>query len=403
MGLAVDLGTANITGRLVDLATGRVVGDGTVPNPQSRFGQDVISRLRWALSSAESARRLREAAAAGINELAGELTARAGSRPGRVVSLTVVGNTAMHHLLAGLDVSRLAVAPHVPATTEPLDLAAADLGLVAAPGAQVHLVPCIAGFVGGDHAAVLLATGLAAYPGVAMAVDIGTNTEVTLTRRGNITCCSCASGPAFEGGGIARGMRAGHGAVERVRLEEGELRYEVIGGGEPLGFCGSAVVDLVACLREAGSVDRSGRMLAGWPHVVETGSGLEVRVGGVPFTQQDLRRLQLAKAAVRAGIGALLEETGTRAEEVERVYVAGSFGAAVDPASAVAVGLFPDIPLDRFVTVGNAAVAGACLCLVSRAERERASAVARSAAYLELASLPGYHDLFLSHLRLERG
>jgi len=203
-----------------------------------------------------------------------------------------------------------------------------------APGAYVHLVPCIAGFVGGDHVAMILATGLDAYRGVALGVDVGTNTEIVLVKDGKMVCTSCASGPAFEGGQITHGMRAMAGAIDRVWVEDGEVRYRVIGGGEPRGFSGSALIDLLAALVRIGAADAGGRLRA----------GRVFRVGGVPFSQGDLRQLQLAKAAIRSGIEALLRETGTGPEEIEKVFLAGAFGMAIDP-GARASG--PAWPLSR--------------------------------------------------------
>jgi len=233
---------------------------------------------------------------------------------------------------------------------------------------------------------MILATGLDDYRGVALGVDVGTNTEIVLVKDGKMVCTSCASGPAFEGGQITHGMRAMAGAIDRVWVEDGEVRYRVIGGGEPRGFSGSALIDLLAALVRIGAADAGGRLRA----------GRVFRVGGVPFSQGDLRQLQLAKAAIRSGIEALLRETGTG----EKVFLAGAFGMAIDPGAAVAVGLFPPLPGDRFVGVGNAAGIGACLALVSASERRRAERITRSAGYLELTAYPGYQELFIKCLGL---
>lgn len=399
LGLAVDLGTTKVAAYLVDLDTGEIVESGAVLNPQIAYGEDVVSRLGYASVSPDNYRRIRGAVVEGLNDLAAELCGRAGRETTDICEAVVGGNTAMHHLLLGLPVGQLARAPYVPALTGPVDVKARELGLRFAAGAYVHLMPCVAGYVGGDHVGVMLATRLAEHRGVALAIDVGTNTEIALVRDGRVTCCSCASGPAFEGGHVSRGMRALAGAIDRVWLEGEEIRYTVVGGGEPVGFCGAGLIDLLSVLLRAGVMDAGGRLRAGARGVEEGPDGLQFRLGGVALTQGDIRQLQLAKAAVRSGIEGLLRTTGTRVEEVERVYLAGAFGVAIDPESAVAVGMFPPLPRERFEPVGNAAGMGAYLALISEEERREAARLGRSAGYLELMTLPGYQDLFLSCLR----
>ncbi|MDI6895575.1 MAG: ASKHA domain-containing protein [Bacillota bacterium] len=397
-GLAVDLGTTKVAAYLVDLDSGEIMESGAVLNPQIAYGEDVVSRLGYASVSADNYRRIRGAVGEGLNGLAGELCRRAGCETADIYEAVVCGNTAMHHLLLGLPVGQLVRAPYVPALTGPVDVKARELGFGFAAGAYVHLMPCVAGYVGGDHVGVILATRLLEHRGVALAIDVGTNTEIALVREGGVTCCSCASGPAFEGGHVSRGMRALAGAIDRVWLEGEEIRYTVVGGGDAAGFCGAGLIDLLAVLLRAEVMDAGGRLRAGAPGVEEGPDGLQFRLGGAPLTQRDIRELQLAKAAVRSGIEGLLRTTGTRVEEVETVYLAGAFGVAIDPESAMAVGMFPRLPRERFEPVGNAAGMGAYLALVSESERREASRVAQSAGYLELMTLPGYQELFLSCL-----
>lgn len=399
LGLAVDLGTTKIAGYLVDLETGEILEAAASLNPQIAFGQDVIARLGYAAASAENYRRIREAVVSGLNDLAEELCRRAGRTPGDIHDAVIAGNTAMHHLLLGLGVEQLGRAPYVPALTDALDVKARDLGLTLAGGAYVHLLPCVAGYVGGDHVAVLLATGVAAER-AALAIDVGTNTEIALAQSGRVVCCSCASGPAFEGGQVSRGMRALDGAIDRVWLHGDRLRYSVVGGGKPVGFCGAALVDLLAVLLRRGVMDASGRLRRQAPGVREGPDGLYFEVGGVPLTQRDIRQLQLAKAAVRSGLEALLRAAGTTVGEVSRVYLAGAFGTAISPESAMDIGMFPRFPPGVYQGVGNAAGMGACLALVSLAKRDEARRLARGAGYLELVTLPGYQDLFLESVNL---
>lgn len=398
LGLAVDLGTTKVAAYLVDLDTGEIVESEAVLNPQIAYGEDVVSRLGYASVSADNYRRIRGAAAEGLNGLAAELCRRAGCKTTDICEAVVCGNTAMQHLLLGLPVAQLMRAPYVPALTGPVDVKVRELGLSLAAGAYVHLLPCIAGYVGGDHVGVILAARLAEHRGVALAIDVGTNTEIALVREGRVICCSCASGPAFEGGHVSRGMRALPGAIDQVWLQGEKIGYTVVGGGEPVGFCGSGLIDLLAALLGAEVMDAGGRLRAGAPGVEEGLDGLEFRLGGVPLTQRDIRQLQLAKAAIRSGIEGLLRTTDTRVEEVERVYLAGAFGTAIDPESAVVMGMFPRLPRGRFGPIGNAAGMGAYLALVSEDERREAAWVARSASYLELMTLPGYQELFLSCL-----
>ncbi|MCL6614072.1 MAG: ASKHA domain-containing protein, partial [Firmicutes bacterium] len=268
-GLAVDVGTTKVAAYLVDLGTGEIAESGAVLNPQIPYGEDVVSRLGYASLSADNYRRLRGAVVEGLNDLAAELCRRAGSEAAHIYEAVICGNTGMHHLLLGLPVGGLVRAPYVPALTGPVDVKARELGLAFAPGAYVHLMPCIAGYVGGDHVGVILATRLAERQGVALAIDVGTNTEIALAKDGRVSCCSCASGPAFEGGHVSRGMRALAGAVDRVWLEGEEIRYTVVGGGDAAGFCGAGLIDLLAVLLRAGVMDARGRLRAGAPGVEE--------------------------------------------------------------------------------------------------------------------------------------
>lgn len=397
LGLAIDLGTTKIAGYLTDLETGEILQAGACLNPQVTYGDDVISRLGYASSSPENYGRIRKAVLEGLGELAQELCARAGYEVTDIQEAVVGGNTAMHHLLLGLGVAQLARAPYVPALTGPVQIKSRELGMRLAPGAYVHVLPCVAGYVGGDHVAALLSTRVEQWPGVALLLDVGTNTEISLAKGGLVTCCSCASGPAFEGGHVTRGMRALPGAIDRVWVEDGYWRFRVIGGGEPVGFCGAALLDLLAVLLRQGIMDPGGRLRTGMPGVQSEG-GLRFVLAGVPLTQGDIRQLQLAKAAIRSGIEGLLRVTGTQVEEIDRVYLAGAFGVALDPESAMSIGMFPKLPRERFVQVGNAAGMGAYLALISRSQRSEAARLARAVQYLELMTLPAYQDVFLACL-----
>jgi uncharacterized 2Fe-2S/4Fe-4S cluster protein (DUF4445 family) len=279
----------------------------------------------------------------------------------------------------------------------------------------MHLLPNVAGYVGADHVAMLLATRIEEQPGVVLAIDIGTNTEICLANEGVLTSTSCASGPAFEGAHIKHGMRAASGAIERLRVVKDVVEYQSIGDGPPVGLCGSGVVDATAQLFLAGVLDRQGRMLDR-PRVrevdgvrefvlidepsVSEGRTPETDRSTVVFTQQDVRQVQLAKGAIRTGVELLLAASGRKTEEIDSVIIAGAFGSYIDISSAIAIGLLPRLPLDRFRQVGNAAGMGAKLALISRAERDAAQALAARIRYLELAAHPLFSTTFAQAMLL---
>jgi uncharacterized 2Fe-2S/4Fe-4S cluster protein (DUF4445 family) len=322
----------------------------------------------------------------------------------------LVGNTCMHHLALGLPVTSLGLAPYVPVLSDAYDLKARDLGLDLAPGAGVHLLPNIAGFVGADHVAMVLATGIHEADRVTVGLDIGTNTEIVLAAGNRLLSCSCASGPAFEGAHIRDGMRAAPGAVERVQLVDDRVEYQTIDDAPPVGLCGSGILDGVAEMLRIGVLRASGAIVPG-SHPRVRGSGrtaefLLVPAGerGAPrdvaITRKDVNEIQLAKAAIRAGIEVLLSEAALEAAQIEKVVVAGAFGTYLDVGSALAIGMFPSLPSDRFMQVGNAAGMGAKMALVSRRSREVAQEIARRVAYIELTTNPRFVEFYTAALQL---
>ncbi|MFW6151320.1 MAG: ASKHA domain-containing protein, partial [Chloroflexota bacterium] len=357
LGLAVDLGTTKIAGYLVDFATGRTLATQGVMNPQIGYGEDIVSRLTRVVGSESEREQMRSLAVDALNELTRDLCAQASAEAEWILEAEVVGNTAMHHLLLGLPVEQLSRSPFVSALHDSADIKARDLGLTLAPGAHVHLLPNIAGFVGADHVAMILATDLLQLEGLTLALDMGTNTEVCLADNGRITSVSCASGPAFEGGHIRDGMRAAPGAIEHLEIMEGEVGYQTVDGAAPVGLCGSGILDTLAHLYVTGIVNGRGRILEEHSRV-RTSDGQrqfvivseDERNGGpaIVLTQKDVRELQLAKAAIHTGIKVLLDNCGRKQEELDRVLVAGAFGTYVDVTSAITIGMLPDLPLDRF-------------------------------------------------------
>ncbi|MCK4723929.1 MAG: DUF4445 domain-containing protein, partial [Dehalococcoidia bacterium] len=315
LGLAVDLGTTKIASYLIDLSDGRTLAAKGGMNPQIRYGEDIISRIDSAVKSPKKGVQLQKIIVEALNRLVADLCADIHANTEEIVEAVVVGNTAMHHLFLGLPVRQLALSPFVPAVTSALDIKARDLGLHIAAGAYVHLLPNIAGFVGADHVAMLLATDAWQAEGITVALDIGTNTEVSLIAGGKITTVSCASGPAFEGYHIKHGMRAASGAIERVQLADDNIQYQTVDKAPPVGICGSGILDAIAQLYLAGVINEGGRMLQGHPRVRNGQKqrefvliGDEERSGqpAIVITQQDVRELQLAKSAIRTGIQVLL-------------------------------------------------------------------------------------------------
>ncbi|MBZ4658250.1 MAG: ferredoxin [Desulfacinum sp.] len=412
LGLAVDLGTTKIAGYLVELETGRVRVAHGIMNPQIRYGEDVISRLSHALAGREQARTLARLARQAIGQLAAAMIRRLGCSPAAIEDTVIAANTAMTHLLLEWPVAQLAQAPYVAASTAALELKAYELELDFSPGSRVFLVPGMAGFVGGDHTAMILGSDIHTLDGHVLGVDIGTNTEIVLRTPAGMFCCSCASGPAFEGAHIQHGMRAVQGAICRVRTTpDNALQFSTIGGGAPLGLCGSAMLDVVRVLREQGILSPTGILDRSHPRV-RLGMGdstpevllVEAAATGIGrdivITQRDLSSIQLAKAAIAAGIALLLDRCGLDPHALDQVIVAGAFGTHLDLESAVAIGLLPQLPPERFRQVGNAAGLGAQRLLISRQERRRAERLARSVRYLELAAQADFPSAFARALYL---
>ena len=404
LGLAIDLGTTKIAGYLVDLKNGRVLASKGVMNPQISYGEDLISRIAGIMQSPEQSKQLQNMVVEAINRIATDLCAQAGTHIEEIVDMVVVGNTAMHHLFLGLPVTQLAQSPFIPAISNALNIKAREIGLTIDPGSYLHLLPNIAGFVGSDHVAFLLATEIKKSKRVVIALDVGTNTEVSLVYDGKVTSVSCASGSAFEGGHIRDGMRAASGAIERLRIEKETVKYQTIDDTPAIGICGSGILDAVAQLYQAGIIDEGGRMANNRHGICGNEKQTEyVLVEGnkkdghppVIITQQDVREVQLAKAAIRTGIQVLLETAGCTENQIYKVFIAGAFGTYIDIFSAISIGMLPSLPLDRFCQVGNAAGLGARLALISLRKRARAEHIASKVKYIELASASNFNKTFI--------
>ncbi len=403
LGLAIDIGTTKLASYLVDLESGKTLAKLGAMNPQISFGEDVISRIAYIAAHENGQASLQKKLSAAINTLVAEMCSSAGADREQIVDAVVVGNTAMHHIFAGLPVVQLGMAPYVPALSHTTYVHASDLGLELAPLARVLFPPILAGYVGADHLAMLLATGVERSDKRILAIDIGTNTEISLSQPDEILSCSCASGPAFEGAHIQDGMRASSGAIERVQIIDDQVRTYTIEDQPAVGICGSGILDAVAEMLEVGAIEGSGRLHAPHPFVqgsgrdahlplvsaAESGHGKEVRV-----TRSDVNEIQLAKGAIRAGTDILLHEAGLQAQDLDEIIVAGAFGTYLNLKSAIRIGMFPDLPRDRFRQVGNAAGAGARLMLVSKEKRQETERILQKMRYIELTTYDGFQDEF---------
>jgi uncharacterized 2Fe-2S/4Fe-4S cluster protein (DUF4445 family) len=408
LGIAVDLGTTKIAVFLLNLETGDTLAQTGVMNPQISYGEDVISRISYANKGERERKELTSILIESINTAVGELCDSTGCSREAIVEAVIVGNTVMHHSMLGLPLRQLGVAPFAPAVEGSLALRSQDLGLDLAKGAYVYLPPNIAGYVGADHIAVLLATGFIEDGAAKLAVDIGTNTEISLFFDDRILSCSCASGPAFEGAHIRDGMRAAPGAIERVQPANGGFRWQTVDDHPPIGICGSGMLDAVAALRSLGWIDRSGRLIedktdpAHWHQegillvrADETGHDNDILI-----TRDDIHEIQLAQGAIRAGIEVLLKDANIEPNDLQRVYLAGAFGTYLNASSAMASGLLPIINIERILQVGNAAGEGARQLLLSRDKRQEVEKILDRVEYIELTTHPAFTDLYMQYLYL---
>jgi len=410
LGIAVDLGTTKIAVYLIDLESGETLRSTGLMNPQIAYGEDVITRLLAAQKDPESSHKFQKIIVEAINEATAVLCQKAEKLPCHIVEFVIVGNTAMHHLILGLPVKQLGRAPYVPAVSSAIDIKAREIGLHGSAGAYLHSLPNIAGFVGADHVAMLLAVEIHKKQGVVLAVDIGTNTEICLANRGIFTSLSTASGPAFEGAHIKHGMRAAAGAIERFQIINGNHEYQTIEDSPAVGLCGSGILDVIAQLRKSGIINRRGKIL---DHSLVRGDGKNKEYllvspndqnsenAEVTITQKDIKEIQLAKGAIRTGINVLLKENNLTMNDLDQVIIAGAFGTYLDVNSAVEIGMLPDIPRESILQVGNAAGMGAKLVLISAKQREEARVLANQINYIELAGDPDFMKIFAKAMYLD--
>ncbi len=413
-GVAVDIGTTTVACYLVNLKNGEVVGATAGANSQRRWGGDVISRLTFALTQTTGLRELKAAIRDTINHLIWETAREAGVDTHRIYRLTVVGNTAMSHLFFGWAPRVLGMAPYLPVAGSSVQFSPGTFGIELQPTCQATFLSCVAGFVGADSVAVMLATNMDRRQELSLAVDIGTNGETMVGNRDRIICGSNAAGPAFEGARISQGMRAARGAVYSVVLDR-DICLGVVGDSVIRGICGSGLVDAIATLLDAGLIDASGHIpsVDELPpntldclkrRIVEGDRGNSIILAsskqthnGRPLliTQQDVREVQLAVGAIAAGRKILLKERGIEENDLERIMLAGAFGSHINSRSAMRIGLIPKAPLDRVEFIGNAAGEGARHALLSRDVMERADRISEMADFVEFARRQDFQDAFI--------
>jgi uncharacterized 2Fe-2S/4Fe-4S cluster protein (DUF4445 family) len=415
-GLAIDVGSTTVAGYLCSLKTGKLIGTESFMNPQVTFGEDVIARITYVMDHPDGMNKMRGAIIECLNDLIRTVTGDAGLSPADILEITLVGNTAMHHLFLGIDPHALGISPFTPAVHRSLNIKARDLGLAAHPAANVHILPIEAGFVGADNVGVLIAEEPYRRDEMVLIIDVGTNGEMILGNREKLLSASCATGPALEGAHIRFGMRAAPGAIERIRIdpETLEVSFKIIGEERwrpefritgALGICGSGIIDGVAELYRAGIIDRSGRFRSdlATPRLRLTGGKPEFVIawpdetsleGAITINQQDVRSVQLAKGALYAGAKLMMKRLGI--EKLDRVILAGAFGSYIDKTEAMILGMFPDCDLDHVSSVGNAAGDGARIALLNRDKRLEAEEMARRVEYLELTLAKEFQEEFMA-------
>lgn len=412
LGVAFDLGTTTVVGTLLDLVTGQERGVASTLNSQIPFGDDVLTRILRIRENPLRLSDLQAAAVHSLNEIVAALCRQASVAPETICDATLAGNTTMQQIVCGLDPSALGELPFTPVFARSLAISAACIGLRIHPSARLHVFPQVGGFVGGDTVAGMLAAGFDRLQKPTLLVDIGTNGEIALLHNNQILCASTAAGPAFEGARIAQGMRATAGAIEKVLVKDGDLHINVIGNVPAAGLCGTALIDTVAEMLRHGLLETTGRLLppdelpATVPdalrrRVVCLGddvrlvlSPAEGRQGEVCLIQRDIRELQLASGAIRAGVETLLQRAGITAADLDAVLLAGAFGNFIRRNNAQRIGLFPPLPHERIRFIGNASSMGAKMALLSVHERACAEALRRQSVHVDLSADATFQNAF---------
>ncbi len=412
-GIAFDVGTTTVVGMLWNLTSNTLVDTETRTNYQSIYGSDVISRIHFCNQEEPHTSLMQEKVIRCCNNILEDILVRNHILPNHIYDVTMVGNTTMSHLFLGIHPKSMARTPFAPVFCDTQNLTAAELGLCVHPRANVFVLPNIAGHVGSDIVGMMLSTGIYKMSGSHIAIDIGTNGEVVAIKDGKMLTCSTAAGPAFEGASIHHGMRAAAGAIEKVRIVNDELLVETIDEATPVGICGSGLIDAVAALLDVGIIESNGRMISqeeaigsGIPmllahRLVKDTDGLRFvlayreNLDPIVLTQQDVREVQLAKGAILAGIQTLMKTLDIKEDTLDSIMLAGAFGNYIDKKSALRIELFPQVPEEKIISVGNAAGAGASMALLSDKERSLASDIARKTEHIELSMNMDFQEFYM--------
>ena len=408
LGVAVDIGTTTVVAKLINMSSGQTLATEAALNPQTKYGDDVISRIAYAETD-DKLGELQKAIVDCVNELIGRLCKQDSIESNRIFEVCAVGNTTMNHVFLNQPVKQLGQSPYKAYSLDAKDTDVGKLGLQINPSGNIHTVENIAGFVGSDTTAVALATGIDAAEKMSLVVDIGTNGEIVLGTAGKLYAASCAAGPALEGARIRCGSRAVEGAIEAVVVNEDDIVLDVIGNNQAHSMCGSGLIDAVSVLLNLGIVDGTGRFAEAATLEDKLSPILFSRIieqDGQPafllddsqkviLTQADIRQVQLAKSAIRAGIILLERKLGIADGDIEQVFLAGAFGNYIRAESALRLKLLPNVPTERIRVVGNAASSGAQMILLSRQCREKAKQLARKIEYIEIAHEPEFQTVFV--------
>jgi uncharacterized 2Fe-2S/4Fe-4S cluster protein (DUF4445 family) len=388
-GLAVDVGTTTLVAELVDLNNGESIDSATENNSQIKYGMDIVSRISFSYQNTDNLVKLQDSILKTLSRMTEGLLKKNGIPPDKVYEVILAGNTAMNHLLLGVPVNTLAVSPfHAVYHTLP-EIMVEDLGFRLNPNARAYIVPNIKSFVGGDISAGLQAIGLANRPGNHLFIDLGTNGEIVLKTEKKFVATSTAAGPAFEGMNISSGMLALPGAIHKVE-KKGRLVFHTIEGESPRGICGTGLIDLIALLLEEGKISSTGK--------INEGTGRISVTGKISITQQDVREIQLAVAAVKTGIRMILEKYYIEKESLDNVFIAGAFGNYLNIKNATRIGLLPRVEPSKIIFIGNSSLAGARALLLSKQARSKTEVLIRKIHYISLASDPRFQEIFVDSL-----
>lgn len=414
-GIAFDIGTTTVVGTLWNLSSFQEIAVSAKTNPQGNYGGDVISRINYANQSDKNLHELKQVIGLCLNEIVQDFVKNKYLKINNLIKIVIVGNTTMSHLLLGVSPRSLAIAPFKPEFLSKESFTPKEIMIEAPDMCKARLLPNIAGHVGSDIVGVVLASRLTKQEGTNLAIDIGTNGEIVLSDNGHTYACSTAAGPAFEGVSIGKGMRASKGAIEAVKIDELDVKIDVIDNVEAIGICGSGLIDAISEMLKSKLIDFKGRLSdrdnaikLGLPeHLInrlrDGNNGREFvlsfaknsKSDDIVITQKDIREVQLAKGAIYSGIKILLSLCSKEISDIDKIYMAGAFGNYINKASAVIIGLLPDIGEENIISIGNAACTGAFMALLSKEEREFAFALPKEITHMELAGYPNFQDEYI--------